>query len=1101
MPAFEKQIFVESPVLHVRDVTLLETDATHTYREKLARIILDEMYQFVGLLDADGNVLDINRVALQGAGIRLDEIQGKPFWDARWWVVSEKTQNLQRALVEQARAGHFVRQDIEIYGEAAGEKTIIIDYSLEPVRDRGGKVFFLLAEGRNITEKKRAEAEIARKNEDLQQLVQRIQELDRLKTDFFANVSHELRTPLALILGPAESILSAGENLTDLQRRDLHVIQRNATTLLKHVNDLLDLSKLDAGQHSVDYARVDLARHMRTGAAHFDALAPQRSLSYVVVAPGSLEAEVDPDKFDRILLNLLSNAFKFTPPGGRIRCALESAGADRVLLSVQDSGPGVKREMRSTIFERFRQAQSGNTREFGGTGLGLAIARNFAELHGGSIALTDAPGGGALFQVELPRYAPESACVRAPETEAAMRAVPGIPDELKDAPPEMSTGDDLMVENGRAERPRVLVVEDNPEMRRFIAGVLGDEYYIMSAANGEEALARVIARAPDIVVTDLMMPKMGGDRLVAELRSRPTLALMPIIILSAKADEELRVKLLSESVQDYLVKPFSAHELRARVRNQIALKRARDVLQRELDSQSSDVMELSRQLAESRAALKRSLEAQTEAAGLWRAVFENSAVGVALLNTDGRFLETNPRLQVMTGLDREELSRMSLLDIVGDEKGEAVAAQIAGLMTSGVTGNAQDLRYHFRNGNSGWACMSLSVIPASGLAHRMLVGAFDDITARKRAEEEQEKLVSLAENSTDFIGIASMDGQATFVNRAGRKVVGLGLDDDVTQFTIDDFLPESERNRMHDAILPQLRRDGQWEGEILFRNFRPGQAIPMWQHIFFITNGSGRRMAIGTVSRDLTDRKESEARIEAAQSQLAHMARVTTMGEMAAAIAHEINQPLAAVVINANACMRWLSAATPDLDEARAAASRIAAEGTRASEVVARIRALMKKRPARNENLDLNGVIEQVLDLVRSQLLRHRISLRLELLPNLPLIRGDAIQLQQVVLNLIVNAIEATAGRPDGERDVVVLTERLPQGEVSMSVRDSGTGIDAAELGQIFQPFYTTKPSGMGMGLAISRTIIEAHRGRLWATANQPDGSTFLFSIPAMAAA
>lgn len=1097
MPTINKQLFANSRALHVQEVTLLETDDLQLHQEKLARIILDEMYQFVGLLDAEGNVLDINRVALEGAGIRLDDIQGKPFWEARWWLVSKETQNLQRALVQQARSGEFVRRDIEIYGQAAGEETIIIDFSLEPVRDRQGKVVFLLAEGRNITEKKRAEAEIARKNEELQQLLEKIRELDRLKSDFFANVSHELRTPLALILGPAESILSSGNNLTNLQRHDLAVIQRNASTLLKHVNDLLDLSKLDAGRHTVDYARVDLARHVRAGAAHFDALAPQRSLSFVVTAPDTLQTEVDPDKFDRILLNLLSNAFKFTPAGGRIRCSLEAIDQDRLLLSVQDSGPGVKPEVRATIFDRFRQAQTGTTREFGGTGLGLAIAKDFADLHGGNIAVSDAPGGGALFQVALPRYAPKGTYVRG-ETVPSNRPAVGIQEAVEELAPKEAVEEASAEEEAAAfRRPRVMVVEDNVEMVRFITRVLGQECHIIPAGDGEEALAKAINQAPDLVVTDLMMPKMGGDRLVAEMRSRSPLAQVPVIVLSAKADEELRVKLLSESVQDYVVKPFSAQELRARVRNQVALKRMRDVLQMELDSQSTDVAELSQQLHESRAALERSLEAQRESARLWRAVFDNSAVGIGLLDLEGRFVETNPGLQSMTGNGQGELSGISLRDITVEEAREVVMARIAELRDGARNGYCDECQYRRRDGSRGWAQLSVSVVPGSDLAPRMLVGVFDDTTARKKAEDEQKKLVSLVENGTDFIGIASLEGQPIFVNRAGRSIVGLRTDADLTPLTIDDFVAPIERGRFHNEILPQLSRDGHWEGEVLFRHFETKRAIPMWHHSFFIADTMGRQIAIATVGRDLSERKQAEARIEAAQSQLAHMARVTTMGELVAAIAHDVNQPLAAIRTNANACVRWLASANPDLGEARAAATRITREGKRASDVIDRIRTLMKKGPARVEAVDVNDVVQQVLGLVQSQFRRHSISLRLELASELPNIQGDRIQLQQVLLNLIVNAIEATATRHDGDREIAVVTERHPPTEVSVAVHDSGVGIDTVAVEQIFKPFYTTKPTGMGMGLSISRTIIEAHGGRLWAEPIQGYGATFRFSIPA----
>jgi PAS domain S-box-containing protein len=1090
-----KQLFVNSPSLHVREVSLYETDELHLYREKLARIVLDEMYQFVGLLDADGNVLDINRVALEGAGIRLDEIQGKPFWDARWWAVSQETRSLQRALVEQAQAGEFVRRDIEIYGTASGEATIIIDYSLEPVRDRTGKIIFLLAEGRNITEKKRAEAEIARKNKELQQLLERIQELDRLKSDFFANVSHELRTPLALILGPAEAVLDTGSNLTELQRRDLGVIQRNAATLLKHVNDLLDLSKLDAGRHTVDYARVDLARQVRQGAAHFDALAPQRAISYVVSAPETLEADVDPEKFDRILLNLLSNGFKFTPAGGRIRCTLERTSPEYVLLTVQDSGPGVKPELRTAIFERFRQAQTGTTREFGGTGLGLAIAKDFADLHGGSISVFDAPGGGALFQVELPRWAPEGTHVRA-YTGVTTPAILNQVEEL--APEDLPEDFGVEQQTNPAGRPRVLVVEDNAEMRRFIRRVLGGEYDIASAADGEEALANAEAHVPDLVVTDLMMPKMGGDQLIEEMRSRPALKHVPVIVLSAKADEGLRVKLLNGSVQDYIVKPFSAPELHARVRSQVTLKRMRDVLQMELQSQSTDIGELSRQLFESRAALERSLEAESESARLWRAVFENSAVGVGLLDLEGRFLQTNSRLQMMIGNTCQDLFQISLHDTAGEGNRETVRKSVAELRNGITNAFRHERSYRRRDGTSGWACISVSVVPGSDFAPQMLVGVFDDTTAGKRAEMERKKLAWLVENGTDFIGIASTEGQVIFVNRAGRRIVGLEEDDDVAQRTMFDFVTEPEQGRFRDEVLPQLGREGHWEGEVLFRSFRAGGSIPMWQHIFFITDSDGGRIALGTVSRDLSERKQAEARIEAAQTHLAHMARVSTMGELAAAIAHDVNQPLAAVVTNANACIRWLGKSPPDLGEATAAASRIVVEGRRASQVLDRIRTLMKKEPLKFSPINLNETVQQVLPVVRSQLSRHGIALSLEMSPELPDVQGDPVQLQQVLLNLLVNAIEATAAREGGSREIRVITQAILPAEVSVAVSDSGIGIESAHAEKLFQPFFTTKATGMGMGLAISRSIIAAHGGRLAATRNEGAGATFQFWIPAM---
>jgi signal transduction histidine kinase len=224
---------------------------------------------------------------------------------------------------------------------------------------------------------------------------------------------------------------------------------------------------------------------------------------------------------------------------------------------------------------------------------------------------------------------------------------------------------------------------------------------------------------------------------------------------------------------------------------------------------------------------------------------------------------------------------------------------------------------------------------------------------------------------------------------------------------------------------------------------------------------------------------------------------VITMGELAASIAHEVNQPLAAVVANASACLRWLSGDNPNLDEARTSVTRIVKEGTRAGEVIGRIRSLMTKSPPRMSPLDINQVINEVLVLTRHEIHRHGVSLRTDLAHGLPAVIGDVVQLQQVILNLILNAIEATSARSEEQRQLVLASASTGSDQIVITVQDSGVGIDPREVDQLFEPFFTTKPSGMGMGLSISRSAVEAHGGRLWATANQGPGATFQFSLPA----
>jgi PAS domain S-box-containing protein len=499
-----------------------------------------------------------------------------------------------------------------------------------------------------------------------------------------------------------------------------------------------------------------------------------------------------------------------------------------------------------------------------------------------------------------------------------------------------------------------------------------------------------------------------------------------------------------------------------------------------------------------------------------------------------------------------------------------------------------------------------------------------EIVERKRTEEDRRKLVSLVENSPDFIGIASLEGRALFVISAGQKLVGLDGDEEVRASRMLDYIAEPERERFQREILAAVQREGQWEGETQFGNFQTGAAIHMLHHIFFIREEeSDRPIAFATVSRDITQRKQAEEALRASeerfrryfdlgligmtitspakgclevndelcrilgyersellrktwaemthpddlaadvaqfnrvmageingysmdkrwirkdgrvidsimaaqclrradgsvdyfvglvldtterkraqealnelQAELAHVTRVSTLGELAASIAHEVNQPLAAVVTNGNAGVRWLAAATPNVDEAREAFGRIIRDGNRASAVIARIRALLTKTIVEKEPLDVNEAIEDIMALAQGEVRRNGVLLRTELAGDLPPVLGDRVQLQQVVLNLIINGIEAMSAVEDRCRELVVTTQKDQVDKVRISVQDFGIGLDSQTIERIFDAFYTTKRDGMGMGLSISRSIIEAHGGRLWATANDGPGATLHFTLP-----
>ncbi|MEP0881892.1 PAS domain S-box protein [Trichocoleus sp. ST-U3] len=815
-------------------------------------------------------------------------------------------------------------------------------------------------------------------NVELETLYQKLKELDQLKTQFFANVSHDLRTPLALILGPTEKLLSEPNLTNPEQRQNLELVDRNARTLLKRVNDLLDVSKLEAGKMEVNYALSDVAELVRLIAANFETIAEDRQISFVVETPSSLRASVDPDKWQRICFNLLSNAFKFTPMGGSIRCilaevspqeqghrgteeqvfALDSLSSSSFTLTIEDTGPGVPPELREAIFEPYRQEEFVTQQGFGGTGLGLAIVKEFVELHGGSIEVNQAPKGGAVFTTWMPQAAPSDVLstntegllvpdgnrdfhldgetiaiaqpaatdfdkltstnlqidsTRSPQAKTSTNykeIALSVMAELGHQPNDLESGlnyqsskifpSEQSAQNPQGEiynsqSPLVLVVEDNPEMNRFIVESLAPENRVVSARNGQEGLEKAIALHPDLILTDMMMPQMNGDQLVREVRAIKELDTIPIVLLTAKADDELRVQMLREGVQDYLMKPFHIEELRARVGNAIAMKRTREILQQELQTLDIDLATLARELTsrqrelqashqnleirvrERTAELATANELLQEQIALaqqaeqelrkseqrFRSYFELPLVGIAISSPDKGWLDANDKLCDIFGYSRQELTQMTWDQLTHPDDLPADVEQFQRILAGEIEAYSMDKRFIRKDGQTIHASISTRCVRRTDGSIDYFVALVQDITERYQALQalkwERSILRSFFDSASLMMGIVELvedDIRHISDNSTSAKFFGL--------------TPEAMQNRLSSSLgvppqylrlwIHQYRLAQRTQTTIRFEYPHETDLGKKWlsASVCPIEGASSLHPKFAYVIEDITNRKKSE---------------------------------------------------------------------------------------------------------------------------------------------------------------------------------------------------------------------------------------------------
>ena len=491
------------------------------------------------------------------------------------------------------------------------------------------------------------------------------------------------------------------------------------------------------------------------------------------------------------------------------------------------------------------------------------------------------------------------------------------------------------------------------------------------------------------------------------------------------------------------------------------------------------------------------IEALRNSEAQWKEVFEHNPVMYFMVDAAGTVLSVNTFGAAQLGYSVDELLGQSVLIVFAAEDRHLVQNNVAACLDNIGQTHSWEIQKVRKDGSRLWVRENAKAVRRLD-RQRIVLVACEDITERKQAESAlQQSEMYLAEaqrlSGTGSFGWRVAGGEIIWSEETFR-IFGFDKVPSIKHDTVLQRVHPDDRARVRQTI---DRASGDREDfEHGYRLLMPDGSI---RHVHArahaVMNASGDTEYIGAVT-DVTARKRAEAELHESQASLAHVTRVTALGELAASIAHEVNQPLAAVVTNAAACLRWLDRTPPDLNEARGAVEAIIKDGSRAGEVIQRVRALVNKTSDQKAPLAINDVINEVLGLVQHELLSHLVSLRLELTPGLPVVLADRIQLQQVILNLVINGIEAMQPVTDRPRELVIRTRQDEAGQILVVVSDCGLGVAAENADRLFDAFFTTKSAGMGMGLSICRSIIEAHGGRLSMAGNAGPGATFQFTLP-----
>jgi PAS domain S-box-containing protein len=921
-------------------------------------------------------------------------------------------------------------------------------------------------------------------------------EIDRAKTAFFSNVSHELRTPLTLLLGPARDALARADALPadDVERWDL--VHRNGLRLLKLVNTLLDFSRIEAGRLQASYEPTDLAALTRDLASAFESAAEHAGLRYELAVETLDEPVfVDPEMWEKIVLNLLSNALKFTFEG-EIEVALHRRG-ERAVLTVRDTGTGVPADQLPLLFDRFHRVPGARSRTHEGTGIGLSLVQELVKLQGGSVTVESVVDRGSTFTVELPfgsAHLPPDR-IAAPRGLGSTAAGAFVQEALRwslDGLPETPPSPGPAAVAPASGPARILLADDNADMRDYVTRLLRDRFLVESVADGATALARARALPPDLILSDVMMPGMDGYELLQALRADEMTRGIPVILLSARAGEESRVEGLAAGADDYLVKPFSARELLARVGTRLEISRLH-------------------------------ADAERARARLY-SQFIQAPVAICILAGPELIYDlANPLYERMVG--RSGIVGKAIREVFPELPHDAPIFQtLGGVYTSGEPFTAEEFPVPLDidgNGTVEDVFFKFTAQPMRDAAGEVfsVVAVAVDVTAQVRARREVEAARKLLETVVNqmpagVIIAEAPSGRTLLANERVRSILG---HDALPTRSIEDFgaytavHADGRPLRANEyALTRALAGEAVLDEEISYahpdgrRRILSASAAPVY-------DADGRIVAAVNAFSDITDRKsieernrqlfvrEREARAEA---EVANRSK----DEFLAMLGHELRNPLAPIV-TALQLMQLRGDGT--LHKERTIIERQVRHLVRLVDDLLDVSRITRgKIELRRERIEISEIVAKAIEMASPLIEQRQHNLRVDIPRHGLAVEVDAVRMAQVVANLLNNAAKYT--EPQGTLSMIAHQDgaEMEGRTVVLRVLDTGIGLSAEILPRVFDLFVQERQAldraqgGLGLGLAIVRVLVELHGGTVEARSEgHGRGSEFIVRLPAAAAA